>query len=192
MATSPSPPQRRRGETRVSINCDLRDVEAAARVWNPAFFSPPVSPRSAYEGSLVSPSSGKQCYLALVIFASVSQFYIYLLKMSRCLFSIVSINQEKALVWTISVIVKSLRIFAASSILQARGCWCPPCPPPSTARRRTRTRMRRAGVCWDDAPCPAASSSSSSWSSWSPGASSSAAWTRSADPSTSPSRRQLM
>ena len=77
MATSPSPPQRRRGETRVSINCDLRDVEAAARVWNPAFFSPPVSPRSAYEGSLVSPSSGKQCYLALVIFASVSQFYIY-------------------------------------------------------------------------------------------------------------------
>ena len=78
MATSPSPPQRRRGETRVSINCDLRDVEAAARVWNPAFFSPPVSPRSAYEGSLVSPSSGKQYYLALMIFASVSQFYIYL------------------------------------------------------------------------------------------------------------------
>ena len=91
MATSPSPPQRRRGETRVSINCDLRDVEAAARVWNPAFFSPPVSPRSAYEGSLVSPSSGKQYYLALMIFASVSQFHIYLKCLqSRRLFSRVS------------------------------------------------------------------------------------------------------
>ena len=143
MATSPSPPQRRRGETRVSINCDLRDVEAAARVWNPAFFSPPVSPRSAYEGSLVSPSSGKQYYLALMIFASVSQFHIYLKCLqSRRLFSSVfnvkmlenAFNLKRALVWTFSMIVKSLFFRHATAgvppaLLQAprgggHGLWC--------------------------------------------------------------------